>query len=98
MTSEPVPLSAICGKEKGGGHLTLDNVTIRKTNRKASSPMLMPLACSSIPHPSLSVLLCCSGEEQSLLSRVVQLVRVRDNSPVLITPGPCFPLALDGMV
>lgn len=37
--------------------------------------------------------MCCLGEVQDLLSRVLQLVGVRGGSPTLVTTGPCFSLA-----
>jgi hypothetical protein len=50
-----------------------------------SSPMFLP------PGPEL---LCASGEVQSLLSSVLQLVRDRARSHALITPGPALATAI----
>lgn len=36
-------------------------------------------------------LLSCSHRVQGLVSQVVQLVGIRDNSPILRTVGPAFP-------
>lgn len=44
------------------------------------------------PSPPGSALLCCSIEVHSLLSRMLPLVRGRDISPALMTPGPTLPL------
>lgn len=42
------------------------------------------------------VLLCCPGQVQGLTSQVLQQVRDRASSPVLMTPGPALPPAVGG--
>lgn len=44
-----------------------------------------------MPLPPGSAFLCYTGKVHGLLSQVLQLVRSRDSSPVLMTPGPGLP-------
>jgi hypothetical protein len=54
-------------------------------------------AGSLMPSPSGPAPLCCPGEMQALLSRVLlQLAMVRDSSFTLMTPGPVLPTAVGG--
>ena len=56
-----------------------------------------PWGWLTVPLSSGPAPLCCPGEMQALLSRVLlQLAMVRDSSFTLMTPGPVLPTAVGG--